>query len=158
MKTTNTKKNVKALRKNISDTAAQLDRMRKEKRLMVEGIKQEEEVILQTMYALIPDLTKSLGRQPTAAEIAAAMDGNISRHEVVGQLLVAMGQHSNGYSYPRHTKNATHTATKEMFGRVRSEGLQVTRRFAEVDPNGRLVEGGQELTTTKWQTTYGVRG
>lgn len=158
MKTTNTKKNVKALRKNISAAAIQLDKMRKEKRLMVEGIKQEEEVILKKMYDLIPDLTKSLGRQPTAAEIAAAMGGDISRHEVVGQLLVAMGQHSNGYSYPRHTKNATHTATKEMFGRVRSEGLQVTRRFAEVDPNGRLVEDGQVLTTTKWQTTYGVRG
>lgn len=157
MKTTITKKTVKAMRKEISSVAIQLENMRREKRLMVEGMKQEEEAILQKMYDLIPDLTRSLGRQPTAAEIAAAMSGDINRHEVVGQLLVAMGRHCNGQSYPHPTKKATHTATQDMIGRVQSDHREITRKFAEVGPDGRVVEGGQELTITKWQTTYGVR-
>lgn len=158
MKTTFNKNTIKKAREQISDLSLQLSRLRRDKRAMMAEMKAQEEAILSRMFMVIPKLTTELGRYPTAAEITRAMDGDMSRHEVVGNLLVALEEHYNGFSYPRPTKKASHQAVERRKGKVDREYITITQRFAEVDENGELVKGGATMETHKHTSSYGVKG
>ena len=158
MKTTISKNTIKKARNEISDLSLKLEGLRRDKRAMVAGMKAEEEAILSRMFTIIPDLTAKLGRYPTAAEITQAMGGDMSRHEVVGNLLVALEEHYNGFSYPRPTKGASHKAVERRKGQVAREYITITQRFAEVDEKGELVKGGVTIQKQKHTSSYGVTG
>lgn len=115
-------------------------------------MKAEEEEILQEMFAAVRTLEKSLKCRPTTAQIAAAMNGKMSRQEVVGQLLVAANQHYNGVG---RTWNAKHDTTQEQKGKIQHFYKHVTRQFAEVDEQGNLVEGGKVITKDCDVLTFG---
>lgn len=158
MKTTISKNTIKNTRKDIAAMNEKLAQLRRDKRAMMDGLKREEEEILNRMFDLIPTLTKAMGRFPTAAEITRAMGGDMSRHEVVGNLLVALNDHFNGSSYPRPTKKATHKAVERRKGQMDRQYLTVTRRFVEVDDKGAPVQDGPVYTVEKHATTYGFKG
>ena len=158
MKTTCNKNTVKKARQQISDLSLQLQRLRRDKRAMIAGMKAEEEAILSRMFTVIPDLTEKLSRFPTAAEITRAMGGDMTQHEVVGNLLVALNDHYNGFSYPNPTKKASHKAVECRKGKVAREYITITQRFAEVDEDGKLIEGGVTMKKDKHTTSYGVMG
>lgn len=116
--------------------------------------KAEEEEILQEMFAAIRTLENTLKCRPTTAQITAAMNGKMSRQEVVGQLMVATNQHYNGVG---RTWNAKHDTTQGQKGKIRYSYKPMTQRFAEVDEQGNLVEGGKVITKNCDVLTFGYR-
>lgn len=122
---------------------------------MMAEIKAAENEIISEMYATLSAIIKATGKMPTAAQLTAAMKGKMSRHEVVGQLTVALGEHYNGYG---RTKKATHKPTQDAKGRVKADYKRITQRFAEVDENGKLVPGGATIAKTDTVKVYGFRG
>lgn len=158
MKTTVSKERMQANRKHYLNMEAEVYRLRKEYQAMREQAKQEEEGILEEMFRAVDMLSSKLGRWPTAAEITAAMDGAMSRHEVVGNLTVALCEHYNGTCYRTPTKNASHKAVQRRKGHTRSDYRSITRRFVEVDESGKPIEGGCTIKHTERRKVYAVDG
>ncbi len=146
------------VRKNYLNMMAQVETMRQQYRKMREKISAEENALVERMFQTAAAIYQDTGVAPTANEIAAALGGDMSRQEVVGQMMVAMCEHMNGASYPKPTINAKHKATGQRKGHVKGRKVNVTRRFAEVDKNGKLVEGGATMATHSWVNRYEVEG
>lgn len=156
MKTTMNKKAMQDTRRAYLDMEAEVARRRAAYWAMRKQVKQEEEAILEEMFRTVDMLCGKLGRWPTAAEITTAMEGAMSRHEVVGNLTVALCEHYNGTYYNKPTPNATHTAVQRRKGHTRSDYLTVTRRFAEIDESGKPIEGGCIIKQTERRKVYAV--
>lgn len=156
MKTTMSKDSMKASRKQYLDMEAEVYRLRKAYQAMREQAKQEEEGILEEMFRAVDMLSSKLGRWPTAAEITAAMEGAMSRHEVVGNLTVALCEHYNGTYYNKPTPNASHKAVQRRKGHTRSDYRTITRQFVEVDESGKPIEGGSIIKHTERRKVYAV--
>lgn len=158
MKTTISKSTMKEFRGAYIAMQDEVNARRAKYQDMRRKAMQEEEDILEEMFRTAENLLKVLGREPTANEIAIALDGTMSRQEVVGQLMVAAGEHCNGATYPKPTKNARHTATKRRKGKVSIDHIITTRKFAEVDDKGELVKGGLVIKKTTCRNGYRVQG
>lgn len=156
MKTTMSKQALKNFRGDYLNLQAQVDKARRQYQTMRENQKKEEEAILGRMFTQTRKLGEILGRAPTAREISVAMGREMSTPEIVGQLLVAAGEHYNGASYPRPTTQATHTTTQAMKHKVKIDVRMITKRYAEINADGELVENGRVIAHTTRQNTYKV--
>lgn len=157
MKLNNVKMDKTAARNFRNEYIAMMDevaRRRKVYQQAIAAIHTAENEVIADMFRQVASLTDVLGRCPSAAEITRAMGGRMSRHEVVGQLTVALGEHYNGMGL---TKNATHEPTQAAKGKVKANYIRQRKTFAEVDKSGALVEGGQTITTETLTKTYGIR-
>lgn len=157
MKTTNSKKAMREFKGEYLGMMAEVARRRKVYQAMRKQFRVEEEAVLNAMFDKVEELTEKLGRFPTAAEITQAMGGAISRHEVVGNLTVALDEHVNGSTYPNTTKKARTQAVQSRKGAMKAEYKEVTHHFAEVDESGKVIEGGRAISVTEAVKTYGFR-
>lgn len=153
--TNKTKSEARSLRREYLAMMAEVETRRAAYFEMMAEIKAAENEVIAEMYNVLSAIIKATGKMPTAAQLTAAMKGKMSRHEVVGQLTVALGEHYNGYG---RTSQATREPTQDAKGKVRADYKKVEHRFAEVDENGKLVEGGTTITKTNIVKVYGFRG
>lgn len=156
MKTTMNKKAMQDTRREYLNMEAEVARRRAAYWAMRKQVQQEEENILEEMFRTVDMLSSKLGRWPTAAEITAAMEGAMSRHEVVGNLTVALCEHYNGTYYNKPTPNASHKAVQRRKGHTRSDYRTITRQFVEVDESGKPIEGGCTIKHTERRKVYAV--
>lgn len=152
MKTAITKTTLDAQRKAYLDLQAHVDSLRSQYRKDRDEMRTEEEEILQRMFMTIHRLQDLLGRFPTSAEVAQAMQGEMSRREVLGQLLVGANCHYNGTG---RTHGATHATTQAEKGKLHHEYRRTTRKFAEVTEQGELVQGGKTFTKEECLMAFG---
>lgn len=153
--TNKTKSEARSFRREYLAMMAEVATRREAYFEMMAEIKAAEDEIVTELYTVLADIVEVTGKMPTAAQLTAAMKGKMSRHEVVGQLTVALGEHYNGYG---RTKKATHKPTQDAKGRVKADYKRITQRFAEVDENGKLVPGGATIAKTDTVKVYGFRG
>ena len=156
MKTTMNKKAMQDTRREYLNMEAEVARRRAAYFAMRKQVQQEEENILEEMFRTVDMLSSKLGRWPTAAEITAAMEGAMNRHEVVGNLTVALCEHYNGTYYNKPTPNASHKAVQRRKGHTRSDYRTITRQFVEVDESGKPIEGGCTIKHTECRKVYAV--
>lgn len=157
MKTTNTKTALRSFKNDYLNMMAEVERRRQAYRAMRDQFKAEEERILTDLFATVEKLTDKLGRFPSANEITAAMNGSMTRPEVVGHLTVALCEHYNGASYPQPTKKSRSAVVQAYKGKMTSTYTETTRRFAEIDERGEVIPYGKVVHITKTVKTYGLR-
>lgn len=150
-----TKKAARNMRNEYLAMMAEVERRRDEYYQVKAQIHAAENDVLREMYTTLDAIVKASGKMPTAAQLTAAMDGKMSRHEVVGQLTVALNEHYNGTG---KTKKATHEPTQDAKGKVKADYKQVRRSFVEVDESGKVVPNGAIITKEDRVKVYGVRG
>lgn len=154
MKTTINTSALKSMRSAYLDLAAEVARQRAIYKMKRGEMKAQEEEILQELFATVRMLENTLGHRPTTAQITAAMGGKMSRQEVIGQLQVAANNHYNSVG---RTWSARHDTTQEQKGKVKYAYKTVTRRFAEVDEQGNLVDDGRVIVKESTVLTFGYR-
>lgn len=153
-----TKESARKFRNDYLAMMAEVERRRDQYRRMMDAIHTAENEVISDMYRTIVTLMNANGGEfPSANQITAAMGGRMSRHEVVGQLTVALGEHYNGCG---KTHKATHEPTQAHIDRrtVRSDYKRRTRRFAEVDKSGALIPNGEVKEVQESVKVYGVVG
>ncbi len=158
LNTNTTKDAARNYRNEYLEMMAEVERRRSRYQRMMAEIHTAENEVIEDLYRTIQVLMAAKGGvYPTAAEITAAMGGKMTRHEVVGQLTVALGEHYNGCG---KTHKATHEPTQRMIdtAKVGSDYRQVTRRFAEIDASGQVIPNGLTIKQTSTVKGYGVRG
>lgn len=158
MKLTNsnlTKTNARKYRAEYLAMMNEVEQRRRKYRRMMDEIKQGEE---DTISRMLDTAAAMCAASPTGRVTAAAIAQqfpDMSREEIVGQLVVAGGEHYNGMG---RTKRATHTVTNKAITdkRVKISWKPVTRTFVETDESGKPIPGGQTVTLTSKQNNYAV--
>lgn len=156
MKTKTNKNTIKATvqqARALEDQARQLRIQSQKLRLLV---KDEEEAILKDMVTAVQEA----GCFMTAREIVTAIGGTMSVHEVAGQLTWGRNSKDSGrkpqpYFGPRNFR-MQHEAVAAAAPRIEVEERRVTRRFAEVDEDGKVIEGGRTFKQTEARNIYHI--
>lgn len=153
-----TKESARNFRNEYLNMMAEVERRRAQYQKMVAAIHTAENEVIAEMYRTITVLMNANnGEFPSANQITAAMGGKMTRHEVVGQLTVALGEHYNGTG---RTHKATHEPTQECIDRrtVKADYKRRVRKFAEVDDYGNLIPNGEVKEVPESVKVYGVVG
>lgn len=155
MKTTISKTEAQEFRTEYLRMQDEVCRRRAQYQSMRASQHREENEIIQEMFETAAALATP-SKAPTAAEIARAMGDKMTRSEVVGQMLVACGEHYNGMG---RTDGASHEPTAEMKAREKVSTTTRTRRriFKEVDESGHLIPGGRSFCQTDRVNGYRVK-
>lgn len=153
--TTMNKKSARKFRQEYIAMQAEVENRRRQYRRMVEEIKQGEE---DTIARMLDTAAAMCAASPTGKVTASAIAQqfpDMSREEIVGQLVVAGKEHYNGCG---KTRKATHTVTQRMIDNngVSIDWHTVTRTFVECDQSGRPIEGGEVVTLSTKQNRYKV--
>lgn len=153
-----TKESARNFRNEYLNMMAEVERRRAQYQRMVAAIHTAENEVIAEMYRTITVLMNANGGEfPNANQITAAMGGKMTRHEVVGQLTVALGEHYNGHG---KTHKATHEPTQAHIDRrtVCADYKYRIRKFAEVDASGSLIPNGEVKEVKECVKVYGVKG
>lgn len=149
------KKSARKFRAEYLAMQAEVESRRRKYQRMMEEIKEGEE---QTISRMLDTAAAMCAASPTGSVTAAAIAQqfpDMSREEIVGQLVVAGGEHYNGSG---RTHKATHKTTQRVIDDkgVKIDYKSITRTFVECDEYGKPIEGGQTVTLTTRQNRYKV--
>lgn len=154
MKTKTNKTAIETTRMNARRMEEQARRLRQQVQQLREQVKIEENEILRDMIAAVQES----GCFMTAREIVQVIDGTMSVHEVAGQLTWARNSKESGrkpqpYFGPAgcHMKHAAMSDTAPL---IEVEERRVTRHFAEVDEDGKVIAGGRKFKQTERRNIY----
>lgn len=151
-----TKSAARRMRSAYLEKQREVDRDRRKYQQVMETIKQgEEDTIARMLNTAASMCLNSPSGSVTASAIAQKFP-DMSREEIVGQLVVAGGEHYNGSG---RTHGAKHKVTRDAIANksVKIDWTTITRQFIELDANGKPVEGGQVIELTTRQNRYKVK-
>lgn len=156
MKTKTTKKAIAATINQARELETQARKLREEHRKLRLRIHDEENAIIQEMVTAVQEA----GCFMTASEIVQAIGGAMSVHEVAGQLTYARNskdsQRKRQPYFGHAPYNMRHETMAEAAPLVDVEERKVTRRFVEVDEDGKVIQGGRTFKQTEARNIYRI--
>lgn len=153
MKTSINKDTIAANRDTARRLEAEARNLRYQNAKMREQAKAEEEAILKNMVETVMDAGYSM----TARQISAAINGDMSVHEVAGQLTWASTCRESGHA-PRGYRGHTmaHETMTTAAPDIRVDEQVITHHFAEVDASGKVIPGGRTFKQSERRNLYAI--